>query len=486
MTRVWVAALALALAPTLARAERPTEGGLWSFDPGDEVLTHDDVAGGVRVHYTIAGDHAVPLEDDDADGVPDYVAQVGATTHDVFNKFAELGLRAPVAEAELGLGPLGGSAAFDVYLVDFGGDADGVFLVDACAGGPPRCAGAFAMENDFAGYSYASLTEAVDTVTSHELFHAVQGAYVKELPVWLSEGTATWAERQFRPDSRDYLRLCDRYLADPTRSIFKPPAGPVPAFAYGTALWFDFLGERHGPAIVDALLTAAVADPAGVASMETVLAAYDDSLAEAWPTFSAWNLATGERAGHSDSYPYAAKLAGVVAEAGSVDGSLTDDARVFSLSTLYYRVEHAGGPLWLGLAAPAEPLEFALHPLVDMALGDAVGDALDLDWSDATTARPLADLPGGVYWLVVSHPAIAVESTKLHFCLGDEAHAKICAPVALDTDAGEESSESSETGDTDDAAPPEGSGCDCRTNASPSWAWLLLVARRPRRRDLPT
>lgn len=498
MTRLLVAALVLA--PAVARAERPTEGGLWSFDPGDVVLTHDDEGGGVRVHYTIAGNHKVSLKDDDADGVPDYVVQVGATTREVFNKFAELGLRAPVAEAELGLGPLGGSEAFDVYLVDFGGNADGVFLVDECDGSPPRCGGAFAMENDFAGYGYANSTEAIDTVTSHELFHAVQGAYVKELPVWLSEGTATWAERQFRTDSRDFLRLCDGYLADTSRSLFKPPAGPVPAFAYGTALWFDFISARHDPAIVDALLTAAVDDPTAVASIEAVLAAYGDSLAEAWPIFAAWNLATGERAGEAESHPYAAKLAGVVAEATSVDGFLTDDARIFSLSTTYYRVEHEGGPLWFGLAAPAEPLQFALHPYVDREFSDAVGEALDIDWSDATTARELADLPANNYWFVVTHPAIATASTKLHFCLGDEDHAKICAPVPLDTDTGEvdtgassetgESGESSETGDTADTAaaepPPADSGCDCRTTASPSWAWLLLVAVRPRRRNLHT
>src|SRR5690606_634698 len=116
------------------------------------------------------------------------------------------------------------------------GAADGHFDVDACTGTPARCAGFFVIENDFAGYAYASVAEAVDTVVSHELFHAVQAAYVRDLPVYLSEGTATWAERAFRPDSRDFLRLCDAYLADTGRSLHKPPAGPAPAFAYGTAL----------------------------------------------------------------------------------------------------------------------------------------------------------------------------------------------------------------------------------------------------------
>jgi hypothetical protein len=441
VTRLLVAALVLA--PAVARAERPTEGGLWSFDPGDVVLTHDDVGGGVRVHYTIAGNHAVPLKDDDADGVPDYVVQVGATTREVFNKFAELGLRAPVAEAELGLGPLGGSEAFDVYLVDFGGNADGVFLVDECDGSPPRCGGAFAMENDFAGYGYTNSTEAIDTVTSHELFHAVQGAYVKELPVWLSEGTATWAERQFRTDSRDFLRLCDGYLADTSRSLFKPPAGPVPAFAYGTALWFDFISARHDPAIVDALLTAAVDDPTAVASIEAVLAAYGDSLAEAWPIFAAWNLATGERAGEAESYPYAAKLAGVVAEAGSVDGFLTDDARIFSLSTTYYRVEHEGGPLWFGLAAPAEPLEFALHP---SSTWTSATPSATPSTSTGPTPRPPASSPTSPRRVLAGRlaPRDRGRIDEAPLLPRRRGPREDLRPGALDTDAGEvESSETS-------------------------------------------
>src|SRR5690606_16158580 len=75
-------------------------------------------------------------------------------------------------------------------------------------------------------------------------------------PAWLAEGTAVWAQRVFDPDSKDFLRYGDAYLADHRRTLTKPPPGPVPAFAYGTALWWDFLSERHGTEIIVALMHA--------------------------------------------------------------------------------------------------------------------------------------------------------------------------------------------------------------------------------------
>src|SRR5690606_4698656 len=149
-------------------------------------------------------------------------------------------------EAELGLEALGGSPALDIYLLDFFGNADGVFDVDQCGGDPLRCVGWLGVENDFAGYGYPSLARALVTVVPHESFHAVQAAYAHEHPVWFSEGTATWAERVFDIDAAGFVARCDDYLALSERPIDEPPSGPVQGFAYGTALWWWYLSERHG------------------------------------------------------------------------------------------------------------------------------------------------------------------------------------------------------------------------------------------------
>ncbi len=462
--RGWPIAAALLLAASTARAERPTEGGLFAFEPDDVVVTHDEPGGGVRVHYTLAGANAVPSLE--------YVVQVGETAVAALELYAEtLGLRPPVSETELGL-MLGGSAAFDIYLVDFGGAADGHFLVDECEG--PRCAGAFVMENDFAGYGYADVTAAIDTVVSHELFHAVQAAYSRDAPVWFSEGTATWAERRFRADSRDFLALCDRFLQDTGRSLFRPPSGPVPAFAYGTALWWDFLVARHGDEIVEALLVASEGDL--LTGMAAAIVGNGDALATAWLEFVAWNLATGPRAGALPGHEFAAELAGITPS--SEGPEIEDEARVFSLSAQYHRLTHAGGPLWFGLAASAAPLRFALHPVVGGAQDGPVGPAT-LQW-DATQAgaRELAELPAGGYWLTVAHPEVSTASTQARLCLGDEVAARRCVDDAVPVPEPESEPEPEPMSGTDGA-------CDCRGGPPPSLAWLLLIFSPGIRRRSP-
>lgn len=464
--------LLLLLAPSLARAERPTEGGLFAFEPDDIVLTHDLPDGSVRVHYTDAGPNAAPSLA--------YVEQVADTTAAALALYTDtLGLRPPIGEAELSL-ELGGSPAFDVYLVDFGGSADGHFIVDACDG--PRCAGAFVMENDFKGYGYPSTTAAIDTVTSHELFHAVQAAYSRDTPSWFSEGTAVWAERAFRSDSQDFLRLCDRYLADTGRSLFNPPSGPVPAFSYGTGLWWDFLISRAGPDLADALLVASEGDL--LQTMPAAIAAADDDLAAAWTEFVAWNLATGPRAGALPGHPYAAQLVGITETSSGPE--LDDDLRVFSLSAQYHHLDHPGGPLWFALDVAAPPLQFALHPVESGASDGPVLPAIQRWDATIPAARELADLPAGGYWLTIAHPEVATTSAQTRLCLGDESIARRCDPAAEPEPEPEPESESADSETTDgESSEPEpespADGCGCRTTSPSAWLWLSLALLRRRR-----
>ena len=103
-----------------AQAQRPTEGGLFSFDSTDDVVFYEE--GMVRVHYSVSGNNQTILEDLDESGVPDFVEMVAHTSNDVLDTYAAMGFLYPLAESDVGLNPLGGSEAFDFYLVDFGGN----------------------------------------------------------------------------------------------------------------------------------------------------------------------------------------------------------------------------------------------------------------------------------------------------------------------------------------------------------------------------
>ena len=474
-----------------ASAVRPTEGGMFSFDPTDVVESWDDPTGVVRVHYSIEGPNDTRLDDEDADGVPDFPQDVAITTAEVLGFYADdLGLRPPIGEEEMGLGELGGSYALDVYLIDFGSGADGAFGIDECLDAPRHCSGYLTIENDFFQSGYPSLQNAIDVLTSHELFHGVQAAYDAEQEVWFSEGTAVWGEKQFDPDSVDFLWFADEYLADSGRSIDRPPSGPVPSFAYATCLWWDFLTTRHDPALMNELLEATetlTGDPVDTpAEMEAVIGARGDDLEEAWIEFVTWNLATGSRAGEIESYDYADQLDGITAESNGP--SLEDDNRFYPLAATYYRLDHGGGPVWFGIEEPAADLHFLLFPVADGADDGPVETEL-ASWTgvQAGSWSVVDDAPAGGYWLVGTYPFLAEESIKVRFCLGDSDAAMACGdPI----DVGDDDDDDDSAADDDD---DDGCSCDGTGGAGRGWyglaaaiALFAVVRRRPRRTERTT
>ena len=454
--RSFGAAVALCLSlgsVSIATAQRPTEGGLFSFDPADDVQTWDEPGGVIRVHYSVSGPNATLPADEDNDLIPDYPQDVARKAAEVLQFFATSGFRPPVSEADLALGELGGSAALDIYLVDFGLSADGSFGLDQCD--TSRCAGYLIIENDFTGYSYPSLEVAVDVLTSHELFHGVQYAYSAGLPIWFSEGSAVWAEKQWDPGSTDFLRFASAYLGDTDRSVDRPPGGPVPTFAYSTGIVFDFLTTRNDSSLIADILQAIAESDAAeldvMAEIETALGGAE-VLRDEWLELTAWNLATGTRAGARESYAYAAELPGISARAEG--SSIDDDNRFYPLAATYYRIDHAGGQLHFGTEGAAPDVVFALFPVQGGNQDGPVADAV-ATWT-AENAGTLAvadgaDLPAGGYWLVGSKPVRAAESTKVRFCLGDEDAASACV-----------SDES-------------GGGCSVSSSPGPSAAWLIAL-----------
>ncbi|RME28898.1 MAG: hypothetical protein D6798_01335 [Deltaproteobacteria bacterium] len=450
-----------AATPSVARAARPTDlVGAHAYDESDVVEYYDGPAGLVRVHYSVDGPTRTILDSEDGDDIPDFVQDVAATAEDVLLLFQQTGFRLPLGEDEMGLEPLGGSYALDFYLVDFGGVGDGQFVTDTCSGGV--CSGYMAIENDFSGYGYADLHHAVEVLTSHELFHGVQFAYTDDLPGWLSEGTAMWGEYLFDPQSSDFLAWCDRYLEEPDRSLDRPPSGAFTGWEYGTGLYFSFLDLALGPQTMVALLEE-LAERGGDADLESLAVAIEaqgSTLADSWVQFVTWNLATGDHAGAMDSYPFAEELTEV--PLSIEDYNIVDDERVYPLATVYVRVQHAGGPLYMGIVDDSTGLYVAVHP---GERDGPVSDAVATWWPDGEGAvTELADLDAGSYIILMTQPRVADSSIAFDFCIGTADTLAECGLQAPEADA--------DTGGGDEE--PGGCGCD-GTGGLATGAWLSMV-----------
>ncbi len=397
---------------------RPEVGSPGAYTDADELRTIDGPTGRARVHYSDRGPNAVDHTDRDLDGIPDRAASTVTLAEDTLARFAALGFAAPLAEAEVGLDGLGGSSALDLYLVDLRDTRYGGWAApDACAGA--RCVVHLVAPSDEEGTDYV-----FDEVLVHELFHAVQAAYDYTEPGWLLEGPAAHIEEL--AGSRltswwdDYLSRTDCGLADING------LHPCEAAAYGSAILWAYLEARVDEDVLLHTIEATVAHD-GVAALEAGLAESGADLAEEWPGFVAWNLATGPRAGgEDDGYEFADDVAGVTADAEGP--SLAVPARLAPLSARYYRVDHGGGPLWIGVDGDPGPLRVTVHPVRDGAADGPLAATRGPYGLPADAALDLGEIDAGGVWIAVSNPDAHAGSVEIGLCIGAEADARDCRP----------------------------------------------------------
>ncbi|MEZ4322956.1 MAG: MYXO-CTERM sorting domain-containing protein [Myxococcota bacterium] len=453
--------MTLLLALALPAEARPNTSV--GFTSTDVVELYEAPGSAVRVHYSVEGPSQTRIADTDGDGTPDFVGTAGEVGEASLVLFETLGLHPLRPESDFGLDS-DGSDASDIYMIEFQSGADGAWRSEACD--DDGCAGYLTIDNRFDGYQPATL--GLEIVVPHELFHGIQANYAPDWPVWVSEGTATWSEQQFLPDNYDFLGFSAYYLEDVGRPVDRPPGGPVPGFAYGTAIFFDFLTLRHDADLMHEMLTLMAVDLKAdedadvMPAIDAALQARSDSLEAAFIDFARYNLATGSRAGQVDSYPYAERLTSPGAEER---GSFLDtDPRYFRYATVYLRFDHDGG----GASIQWE----ADHPEVHLELFPTNGDGQILPsiWEGtiASEAHDFGDLAEGTYWLLGTAAQPIEQSINARVCLGPTADVEACFAA--------------DPGDTDTDVEPEGCGC-ASGGRSGTLALGVLALALVRRRD---
>jgi hypothetical protein len=336
---------------------------LHRFAAGDTVESFGSSSGHFLVHFTRSGINAVPAKDADASGIPDFVEEVASVYDDVLARYqVDLGFRPPKGDADLA--DNGGDGRFDVYLVDFVSGADGNYVNDTCGPENPEiCAGYMVQENDFKGYFYPSTLVANRILGSHELFHAIQAAYDDDQGSIINEGTAVWATEKFDPSLDDFEGFVKGYLDFPDRSLDVPQPGPIDAFSYGSALFFEFLEERYGKGTIRDLWERCengangAADPGWFGALDGLLGARaKTTFSAAFTEFATYNLFTGPRADPPRGYASGAgyplvKMASVTAPHAEAK------LRSFYASTQYYEAKPEGRAAMTAALVSADPAE---------------------------------------------------------------------------------------------------------------------------------
>jgi hypothetical protein len=483
---------------------RPTDTNvaqMFRFEPGDVVERYGIDGGKFLVHFTRAGRNGVPRADRNDSGIPDFVEEVASVYEDVATTYQQRwGFRVPPRDDSVSSN--GGDGRFDVYLVDFGGNADGAFRTDECPS-PNRdlCIGYMVQENDFVGYGYPSLTEAVKILASHEYFHATQAAYDSSQDVVVSEGTAVWATERYDPASSDFENYSRAFMARVDRSIDSVPPGPVPPSAYGTAVFFRFLSEKHGDDVVrylyerlengrgDPTEPADQANPTWLIQTDALLKTrYQSSFAEAFETFATWNLFTGPASDSTRAWRDATAYGAPATTTVTLPYRFFP-MRVFYASTQYFRVSVAGRQsLRVELFDDPDLPGDETQGLVLVAALRANGRNLEVKRVTGPLDTRLAD----EVIVAVINPARsgtgAILSKRPGLCIGSDAEVATCRSTTTPPDAGSPEPVADagvtlpSTGEP--PLPAARTGCGCGMNGGLSSLHLLaflalLRTRRP-------
>lgn len=373
------ALIALSMPCATAAAARPAPGN--GYDTTAILESHDSRGGRFRVWYVRGTVDGVDETDTaPANGIPDIVELVAHTADDVHAVFTNaLGFRSPLEDTEFSPPQdVGGDSRFDIYLRNFGA-GDGKYSIDACQDVQleTHCTGHFEMERDFRASSYATPSEAVRVLVSHEYFHAIQAAYrVGTDPKW-SEGTATWAEEIYDPQQQDFERLLESFFRATHRPFDRASGAAFDGYAYGAAAFPWFLGERFGHDFIRLIWEDLASHDEGFLDLinrrlqnEAATNLYDE-----WVRFSRYNLFTSVRADPEISYSNAYSWPSVIFEEHSTVSSLPHllSAAVEGMSARYVpiivdapqevvlRAEVDGPPVHLSLNVWTEagPVEFS-------------------------------------------------------------------------------------------------------------------------------
>lgn len=454
---------------------RPTDpGGFEGYDYGDATVRsfgNDSVL----VWYVESGAHSVRPVSTRDDGVPDDVEEVAEVTSEALASYQAMGYRVPVSDAlNSTCGTDGGDGRLDVYLMHMVG-ADGMTVVEPerCMDSDvaAQCAGFIIAEADFSPpvHSYETPSVGIRTVLPHEVFHAVQNAYDAGLDRFWAEGTAQWAASVLDPSLTDLERFLPAFVDQTWRSLDAPAGRVTSAFLYGAAIWPVFLSTRHGEAIVRSILEreGEVGGPA-LAATDWTLAGLGSSLATEYALFSAWNAATGTRAG-AGGYPHAASYP-MVAVSELEDGATHGVSS--GLSSYFFHAK-AGMPV---------------NVVMNTSAARNVGTLVPLEEGIARLDRA-ATLPArldGEGIVVVS--GTTTNKTDAPFTLGLEAvepAAGVDGGASASLDAGGDASAPSGGPDV------EAGGCSLAAHPAPGGAlasvltWLGLAGLLRRRRGRP-
>ena len=158
-------------------------------------------SGKFYIHYDYQGQNAPDLVDENNNGFPDYIDEVGIAADYVDSMLVSVLNYLPVVTDD--------DQKYDIYVKDMGQGYYGVNYLDLDLEGNQTGSSYILIDNEYEeGEYYTFGIEAMKITVAHEYFHAIQRSYRLQFnseTLYLYEMSSTWIEDVIYPEINDYI-----------------------------------------------------------------------------------------------------------------------------------------------------------------------------------------------------------------------------------------------------------------------------------------
>lgn len=252
------------------------------------------------IHYDIFGNEAVPDEDIDINGIPDYVERLGLYADSTYRHFHNtLEYYPPPKENE---------DPYDIYLVKIGAYGATVSEIPGDSSWTDYTSH-IEIHCDFEGPYFGPNDDPEGRVIgdqkvtiAHEYFHAIQFAYDYDYDnLWWMECTSTYFEDVLFPEVNDNYNYLGSFFNYPDTFLNAPTY-----HVYSTFIWASFLVEKFG---IDLLKSSFeyLRYYDALPSVDSALDLHGQKVKTVFQEFALWNYFTSDKADpayHADGAYY--------------------------------------------------------------------------------------------------------------------------------------------------------------------------------------
>ncbi|MFQ5825068.1 MAG: T9SS type A sorting domain-containing protein [bacterium] len=275
------------------------------FDRPDLPLNFVSSARRFKIHYTETGLDAVPLDDLNNNGIPDFVEEVAQAFENSFQiEVGALGYRKPPDDAEVDE-----PEYYDVYITNLGYQFYGFTQGETNPPETPQndLRSYIVIDNDFNNGHFTTGISGAQVTAAHEYYHAIQFGYrifLNDNERFYYEFCSVWMEDVVYDEINDYYQ----YLP----IFFRHTEIPFNKFDHlghylGEALWNHFLVKKYqendkGFSIIRRTWELIQSDELALVAIDKALTETGSSFKNDFAEFSRWNYFTGMRADSINFY----------------------------------------------------------------------------------------------------------------------------------------------------------------------------------------